>query len=163
MGRMMRPLEGRALNQGLDGVSRPGPWVSIGAPRLAVCRREPLRARFLERPHRFAAVARLRGGEQVESHLPNPGRLTGVIVPSCPVLVDGPYPPPRALRYTLVASKPGETWIGTNTVYANKVFPSLREAGLFPELGDGALAAEVRHGRSRFDFRTGSRWVEVKS
>jgi len=138
-------------------------WTLIDAPRLATRRTVPLRATFLERPHRFAAVVRLRGGEVVEAHLPNPGRLTGVIAPSCPVLVDGPYPPPRALRYTLVASKPGETWIGTNTIYANRVFPSLVEHGLFPELEAGSIRAEVAHGRSRFDFQMGSMFVEVKT
>jgi len=139
------------------------PWTLIDAPRLATRRATPLRARFLERPHRFAAMVRLRGGHVVEAHLPNPGRLTGVIALSCPVLVDGPYPPPRSLRYTLVASKPDETWIGTNTIYANRVFPSLIEHGLFPELDSGSIRAEVAHGRSRFDFRMGSMFVEVKS
>ena len=144
-------------------VGAPGPWVLLDAPRLAVCRREPLRGRFLERPHRFAAMVRLRGGTVVEAHVPNPGRLTGVIAPSCAVLVDGPHPPPRALGYTLLAAKPGDTWIGTNTGYANRVFPSLCAAGLIPETGGGALVAEVRHGRSRFDFQAGARWIEVKS
>jgi len=138
-------------------------WTLIDAPRLARRRAIPLRATFIERPHRFAVVVRLRGGAVVEAHLPNPGRLTGVIAPSCAVLVDGPYPPPRSLRYTLVASKQGGTWIGTNTIYANHVFPSLVERGLFPELEAGSIRAEVAHGRSRFDFQLGSMFVEVKS
>ena len=138
-------------------------WTLIDAPRLARRRAIPLRATFIERPHRFAVVVRLRGGAVVEAHLPNPGRLTGVIAPSCAVLVDGPYPPPRSLRYTLVASKQGGTWIGTNTIYANHVFPSLVERGLFPELEAGSIRAEVTHGRSRFDFQLGSMFVEVKS
>ena len=138
-------------------------WTLIDAPRLARRRAIPLRATFIERPHRFAVVVRLRGGAVVEAHLPNPGRLTGVIAPSCAVLVDGPYPPPRSLRYTLVASKQGGTWIGTNTLYANRVLPSLVERGLFPELEAGSIRAEVTHGRSRFDFQLGSMFVEVKS
>ena len=138
-------------------------WTLIDAPRLATRRAIPLRATFIDRPHRFAAIVRLRGGQVAAAHLPNPGRLTGVIAPNCPVLVDGPYPPPRSLRYTLVASKPGETWIGTNTLYANRVFPSLVGHGLFPELEAGSIRAEVAHGRSRFDFQMGSMFVEVKS
>jgi len=138
-------------------------WTLIDATRLATRRAIPLRATFIDRPHRFAAIVRLRGGQVAAAHLPNPGRLTGVIAPNCPVLVDGPYPPPRSLRYTLVASKPGETWIGTNTLYANRVFPSLVEHGLFPELEAGSIRAEVAHGRSRFDFQMGSMFVEVKS
>jgi sugar fermentation stimulation protein A len=139
------------------------PWTLIDAPRLAARRAMPLRARFLERPHRFAAIVRLRGGVVAAAHLPNPGRLTGVIAPRCAVLLDGPFPPPRSLAYTMLASRPAETWIGTNTIYANRVFPSLVEHGLFPELETGSIRTEVAHGRSRFDFRLGSMFVEVKS
>ena len=138
-------------------------WTLIDAPRLATRRAIPFRATFIDRPHRFAAIVRLRGGQVAAAHLPNPGRLTGVIAPNCPVLVDGPYPPPRALRYTLVASKPDDTWIGTNTIYANRVFPALIEGRLLPELEAGPIRAEVAHGRSRFDFQMGSMFVEVKS
>jgi sugar fermentation stimulation protein A len=135
----------------------------IDAPRLATRRARPLRATFLERPHRFAALVRLRGGVAAAAHLPNPGRLTGVVAPRCAVLLDGPFPPPRSLVYTMLASRPADTWIGTNTIYANRVFPSLLEHHFFPELEAGAIQAEVVHGRSRFDFRIGSMFVEVKS
>lgn len=97
------------------------------------------------------------------AHLPNPGRLTGVIAPRCAVLLDGPFRPPRSLTYTMLASRPAGTWIGTNTIYANRVFPSLIERRLFPEFEAGAIRAEVTHGRSRLDFRIGSMFVEVKS
>jgi len=65
----------------------------------------------------------LRGGRPVEAHVPNPGRLTGVLAPRCRVLLDGPHPPGRALAYTMVAAKAGAAWVGTNTIYANRVFP----------------------------------------
>ena len=84
-----------------------GNWQTIRAPRLATVRRTPLRATFIERPHRFAARCRLRGGREVEAHVPNPGRLTGVLAPGCQVLLDGPYPETRALAYTMVAAKAG--------------------------------------------------------
>jgi sugar fermentation stimulation protein A len=138
-------------------------WTIIDAPRLTTWRATPLRATFLERPHRFAAMCSLRGGRVVAAHLPNPGRLTGVIGPRCAVLLDGPFPPPRSLVYTMLASRPADTWVGTNTLYANRVFPSLVGKRLFPELESGSIHAEVAHGRSRFDFRIGSMFVEVKS
>lgn len=140
-----------------------GPWVALDGPRLTTSRRRPLRATFVERPHRFAAMCTLRGGQVAAAHLPNPGRLTGVIAPRCAVLLDGPFPPPRSLVYTMLASRPANTWIGTNTIYANRVFPSLIERRLFPELETGAMRAEVAHGRSRFDFQIGAMFVEVKS
>jgi sugar fermentation stimulation protein A len=183
-------------------------WMALDAPALSHVRREPLRASFIERPHRFAARCRLRGGREVVAHVPNPGRLTGVLSPRCRVLLDGPFPPARALSYTMVAARAGEggfstrscgrfqprhagcetapVWVGTNTIYANRVFPALVSHGLFPEFGHstgfgarasaadcasrtgheasaGAIQSEVVLGRSRFDFRIGEMMVEVKS
>jgi len=138
-------------------------WIEIDAPRLATLRRKPLRATFVERPHRFAARCTLRGGRMAEAHVPNPGRLTGVLAPRCRVLLDGPHPPARALAYTMLAARAAGTWVGTNTIYANRVFPALLASGLFPELNSSSVRAEVVHGRSRFDFRVGETMVEVKS
>ena len=162
-----------------------GTWIEIDAPRLATVRRMPLRATFIERPHRFAARCRLRGGREAEAHVPNPGRLTGVLAPDCPVLLDGPYPETRALAYTMVAARAVGAWVCTNTLYANRVFPTLLAHGLFPEFdrtsstacatrrddatrtdrGTAALLirSEVVHGHSRFDFQVGGMMVEVKS
>jgi sugar fermentation stimulation protein A len=138
-------------------------WIAIDAPRLATVRRTPLRATFIERPHRFAARCLLRGGREAAAHVPNPGRLTGVLAHRCQVLLDGPYPPTRSLAYTMVAAKAGGVWVGTNTLYANRVFPALVSHGLFPEFDDSSIHAEVVHGHSRFDFRLGGVTVEVKS
>jgi sugar fermentation stimulation protein A len=144
-----------------------GGWQTVRAPRLATLRRTPLHATFVERPHRFAAWCVLRGGADVAAHVPNPGRLTGVLAPRCRVLLDGPHPATRALAYTMVAARPGRepgaVWIGTNTIYANKVFPALVAQGLFPEFDGSTIRAEVVHGHSRFDFQVGGRMVEVKS
>jgi sugar fermentation stimulation protein A len=167
-------------------------WVQIASVRPGT-QTKVLPGRFVERPHRFAARVELAGGEIVEAHVPNPGRLTGVLAPGCRVAVEGPLPPPRTLRYTMLAARVKRTWVGTVTTYANRVFPVLLSAGLFPELGapEGAgltesvpketdseivagsvesaggnriaLRREVVHGRSRFDFEIGGRFVEVKS
>jgi sugar fermentation stimulation protein A len=162
-----------------------GGWQTVRAPRLATVRQTPLHATFVERPHRFAARCVLRSGAEVAAHVPNPGRLTGVLAPRCQVLLDGPHPAPRALPYTMVAARvggsgltarsrghaqprdagheAGPVWVGTNTIYANKLFPALVAHGLFPELDGSTIRAEVVHGRSRFDFQVGGRMVEVKS
>ena len=139
-------------------------WVPIKGPRAGTLT-TAIHGRFVERPHRFAARVELAGGEIVEAHVPNPGRLTGVLAPGCRVAIEGPVPPPRALRYTMLAARVGRTWVGTVTTYANRVFPALLSAELFPELGSAAsvLRREVVHGRSRFDFEIGGRFVEVKS
>lgn len=140
-----------------------GDWVTVAAPRVIAAGRKPLRGCFVERPYRFLARVRLEDGAVVDAHLANPGRLTGVLAPGCDVLIDGPFPPPRTLPYTALASRVRGLWAGTVTTYANRVFPSLLDAGLFPELAGGTVRAEVSHGRSRFDFVVGDRFVEVKS
>lgn len=137
--------------------------MAIGAPGLTRAREVPLRGRFVARPNRFAAEVELADGERVAAHVPNPGRLTGTLVAGCEVWIDGPFPPPRRLPYTLVAARESRAWVGTVTTYANRVFPALLARGLFPELRGRRLEAELRHGRARFDFRVGRALVEVKS
>jgi sugar fermentation stimulation protein A len=129
---------------------------------LARLRHAPLRATFVERPNRFVAVVELPGGERALAHLANPGRLTGTLSPRGALLLDGPHPG-RRCPYTVVAAREGRTWVGTVTTYANRLFPALWAGGLFPELAGTRLAAEVVHGRSRFDFAVDGGFVEVKS
>lgn len=139
----------------------PGAIALSGLP-LARVRRTPLRARFLARPNRFVAEVELPGGEVALAHLPNPGRLTGTLSPRCALLLDGPVAGRRCPWTVLAAREPGG-WVGTVTTYANRVFPELWRRGLFPELAGTSLAAEVVHGRSRFDFAVDGAFVEVKS
>ncbi|MEW5855092.1 MAG: DNA/RNA nuclease SfsA [Myxococcota bacterium] len=130
---------------------------------LVQLRSQPLHARFLERPNRFVAHVRLRNGQTVKAHLPNPGRLTGTLSDGCAVLLDGPHPG-RQCPFTMVAAREGKnTWVGTVTTYANRVFPVLHAARLFPELPRGTLRPEVVHGASRFDFALSDGYVELKS
>jgi sugar fermentation stimulation protein A len=136
--------------------------LALSGHPLARARRAPLRARFLARPNRFVAEVELAGGRRALAHLPNPGRLTGTLSPRCALLLDGPHPA-RRCAYTVLAAREGRTWVGTVTTYANRVFPALWRGGLFPELAGAALAAEVVHGRSRFDFAVDGAPVEVKS
>ncbi len=112
-------------------------WVELDLGphgRQRVRERPLVRGSFIERPHRFAARVRLADGSVVEAHLPNPGRLTGVLVPGGKLSVEGPFPPPRVLSYSVLAARFGRIWVGTVPAYANQVFPRLLEAGLFPEL-----------------------------
>lgn len=151
-----------------------GAWVRLG-PAARTNGERDLRGTFIQRPHRFAAAVRLTDGRVVSAHVANPGRLTGVVSPGCTVALDGPFPPPRSLAYNMLASRVGSAWVGTVTTYANRIFPLLLAAGVFPELwqpsaGEGArvgpvedLRHEVPHGRSRFDFQLGERFIEVKS
>ena len=130
---------------------------------LARMRKHPMRARFVARPNRFAARVILPGAREAVAHLPNPGRLTGTLAPGCQVLLDGPFPSPRAYPFTLIAAQEPKALVGTVTTYANRLFAHLWCSGWLPELGGGELAAEVPCGSSRFDFKAGGTLVEVKS
>jgi sugar fermentation stimulation protein A len=134
----------------------------LAALPLTRLRRTPLRARFLARPNRFVAEVELADGRRTLAHLPNPGRLTGTLSPRCALLLDGPFPG-RRCEFDVLAAREGRTWVGTVTTYANRIFPVLWRGGLFPELEGRTLAAEVVHGRSRFDFAVDGAFVEVKS
>lgn len=61
----------------------------------------PLRsARFLSRPNRFLTVIEL-DGDQVEAHLPDPGRLKELLRPGANVRVRPASAPGRKTRFTL--------------------------------------------------------------
>ena len=140
----------------------PEVFLLSGLP-LTRIRKRPLPARFIERPNRFTARVLLPDGGESPAHLPNPGRLTGTLIAGCTVLLDGPFPPPRALPYTVVAAREPAVLVGTVTTYANRVFAELWRGSAFPELRGRALVAEIIHGNNRFDFRAGRTFVEVKS
>jgi sugar fermentation stimulation protein A len=151
------------------GSSAGGAWSESGEGRhrapiwlpLAPDGRRLRAGRFLARPNRFVADVAV-DGRVVRAHVPNSGRLTGVLTPGCPVRLYGPLGPGR-LPYRVLAARAGRTWVGTNPSFCNRLFPVLWRAGLFPELGCGPLRAEVGYGASRFDFVAGDWIVEVKS
>lgn len=160
-GRGKRPCAGRpgrdvAGRPGATPANRAGVWLPLAPDG------RPLRAgRFLARPNRFVAEVAV-GSLVVRAHVPNSGRLTGVLAPGCPVRLLGPFGGGR-LPYVVLAARAGPTWVGTNPSFCNRLFPVLWRAGLFPELGAGPLRAEVAWGPSRFDFAVGDWIVEVKS
>jgi sugar fermentation stimulation protein A len=128
-----------------DNSRRVRGWTVLqSAPSLIAARRRPMLGRFLARPHRFAAVVELDSGQIVDAHLPNPGRLTGVLFPDCEVALDGPFPLPRVLAHTMVAVRVGSSWVGTVTTYANRIFPALLDAGLLSELGSAPHPRSLR-------------------
>lgn len=145
--------------------NRNAPWIQVHKGPSP-----PTRGVFVSRPHRFAALCQLASGEIVEAHLPNPGRLTGTAAPGRAVLLDGPLNDPRrSLQWTCLAMREPTAWVGTVTTAANRALPALLQGGWLEELGAPTLLeAEVRCGRSRFDWRLSYSdeeplWVECKS
>ncbi len=125
-----------------------------------------VRAEFLSRLNRFSLLVRVEGKEEV-AHLPNPGRLSDVLVPGREILLrlGGKG---RRTSWTAVAADLGPFLVSLDSTLPNRAFPRFLAGGILPELrGLKILAKEPRLGPGRADFLLGSGkrrvWVEVKS
>ncbi len=122
---------------------------------------------FLERPNRYLARVEI-DGERISAHVPDPGRLPGLMISGRRVrLVYNPGPK-RKTDYSLVLVRHGAIWVSVYPVFANKLVEK--------ELADGKLNClhgykdfkrEVKIGKSRFDFQldfpAAKAFIEVKS
>ena len=125
------------------------------------------KALYLSRPNRFVLICRLMG-KTVNAFLPNPGRLSELLLPDTPIYLEKTSNPNRSLRYTAVALEREGLRIVLHTHKTNEVARYLIESGSIPGLmNHEVVRAEVTHGNSRFDFllRKGGHemFLEVKS
>ncbi len=144
------------------------------APRPRFYSGKLVRARFIERPNRFVVWVRLRNGRRVKAYMPNPGRLQELLLPDAELYLEKKAPAlddtkvPRRTDYTILAVEREGAPVFLHTHRTNDVAAWLLGKGLVPGLEKARpLAAEVKHGRSRFDFlmeEKGRRFfLEVKS
>ena len=117
----------------------PGPWH---------------RATFVQRPNRFVVHARLDdSGQEVRTHLPDPGRLEELMVPGRTVWLK-PADTPRKTAWSCiyVETADGEL-VCCDTRRPNKLIERSLKAGAIDELaGWDFVRAEATWGSSRFDF-----------
>ncbi len=122
---------------------------------------------FLERPNRYLARVEI-DGKPVSAHVPDPGRLPGLMIPQRRVrLIHNPGPK-RKTDYTLALVRHGRLWVSVFPVFANRLVGEALANRTLPGFsGYTDVASEVKAGHSRFDFRLdfpdGPMWVEVKS
>ena len=75
---------------------------------------------FLERPNRYLAQVEI-DGRKLLAHVPDPGRLPGLMIPGRRVrLVHNPSPK-RKTDYSLVLVRHGSIWVSVYPVFANKL------------------------------------------
>ena len=122
---------------------------------------------FLERPNRYLAQVEIEG-RRVSAHVPDPGRLPGLMIPQRRVRLIYNPGAKRKTDYTLALVKHGRIWVSVFPVFANRlVGDALAKRALPGFSGYTDFSAEVKVGRSRFDFQlnfsNGPMWVEVKS
>lgn len=122
---------------------------------------------FLERPNRYLAYVEI-DGQEIIAHIPDPGRLPGLMIPGRSVrLVYNPGPK-RKTDYSLVLVRHGALWVSVYPAFANKIIENeLAKKNLKCLSGYKNFNREVKCGKSRFDFKLEfsniKAFVEVKS
>lgn len=122
---------------------------------------------FLERPNRYLARVEVEGKE-VLAHVPDPGRLPGLMLAGRKVRLIHQPGPKRKTEYTLVLVRHGSIWVSAFPVFANKLIQDALADRLLPFLrGYSEFFSEVKVNSSRFDFKLmfpkNHAFVEVKS
>jgi len=122
---------------------------------------------FLERPNRYLATVAI-DGREVSAHVPDPGRLPGLMIPGRKVRLVYRPGPRRKTEYSLVLVRHGSIWVSVYPVFANALVKEALKQRDLPFLnGYREFASEVKAGKSRFDFKlefeSHSTFVEVKS
>jgi sugar fermentation stimulation protein A len=125
------------------------------------------RATYLERPNRFTLFCRL-NGKRVKAFLPNPGRLSELLLPGAVVYLERSSQKKGRMPYTAVAVEREGHPVMVHTHRTNDLVDYLLRRGLIPGLeGTEIIKREATFGRSRFDFllRRGREEIilEVKS
>ncbi len=122
---------------------------------------------FLERPNRYLAKVTI-DGREVFAHVPDPGRLPGLMIPGRRArLIHNPGPK-RKTDYTLALIRHEDIWVSVYPVFANALVKDALNKRALPFFsGYEKFASEVKQGKSRFDFKlefaNGPAYVEVKS
>lgn len=115
----------------------------------------PLRnARFVERPNRFLTVIDI-DGKFVESHLPDPGRLSELLIPGARLKVRpiSGILSKRRTKWTTLMVKNGREWISIDSTLPNRFTKHLLEREKLPQFREYNLVkSEVAVQNHRFDF-----------
>jgi sugar fermentation stimulation protein A len=130
----------------------------------------PLTAGILVRRYkRFLADVTIEGREET-AHCANPGSMLGLAQPGSRIWLSASSNPSRKLRLSWELVEVGESLVGINTGFANRLAEEALRAGRIEALASyGSLRREVAYGDcSRVDFllEDASRppcYVEVKS
>lgn len=127
-------------------------------------------ATVLERTNRFLARCRLEDGLEADAHVPDRGRLVGIVEPGARCRLYAAPEGSRRTPYSLLVceERATSTLVAIDPAGANLRVKALLERGLVPGIAPGvAFRPEFRLGSSRFDFRIeppdGPVLLEVKS
>ena len=130
-----------------------------------------IKGRLRGRYKRFFADIELDTGETITAHCPNPGKMLGLLDDGTPALVTHVNDVKKTLQYRLEALRSGDTWVGVNTQWPNRVVLMAIAEGLISGLaGYANLRPEVKYGiNSRIDILASGHpalpdaWIEIKN
>ncbi len=107
---------------------------------------------FLERPNRFLArVREIPSQTEHYVHVPDPGRLRELLVPSVEVLLARSDNPRRKTKFSLVGVKTGSIWVNIDSQLSNQLFKE--DYAKIERYRDfKLLKSEFTFKKSRFDF-----------
>jgi len=109
-------------------------------------------ASFIKRPNRFLAhVQIISSQEVVYAHVPDPGRLKDLLIPSAQVILIKSNNPNRKTQYSLVGVKKYSIWVNINSQVSNRLFKE--EYSKLPRYENFILIkSEFSYHNSRIDF-----------
>lgn len=130
-----------------------------------------IKGRLRGRYKRFFADIELDTGETITAHCPNPGKMLGLLDDGTQALVTHLNDAKKKLQYRLEALQSGDTWVGVNTQWPNRIILQAIARGLILELaGYATLRPEVKYGHnSRIDILVSGHdslpdaWIEIKN
>jgi sugar fermentation stimulation protein A len=112
-----------------------------------------VKGKILKRYKRFLADVELDSGEVIVAHTANTGSMATCWEPGWKVLMSHHDNPKRKLKYSLEMTHNGETWIGVNTSWPNKLSYEAIESRVIVELSDYQnIRPEIKIGASRIDL-----------
>jgi sugar fermentation stimulation protein A len=125
--------------------------------RLRMSFSRPLtKAIFVERPNRFIIHCRIPETEEIAvAHLPDPGRLTELLLPGRAIWLMDHDNPNRKTRWTAVLCESPEqtSFVSINTTFPNQLVENGLKSGFFDEFqGWVYKKSEYKLGNSRWDF-----------
>lgn len=134
-------------------------------------KRDLILGRVIKRYQRFLADVELGDGSIVTAHCTNTGTMKTCWVTGDEVLLEPACNPLRKLKFTWLACKRGDTWVGVDTGIPNKVVAEAARQDRLPGFsGLHAIRTEVNYGseRSRIDVLALDReerllYLEVKN
>jgi sugar fermentation stimulation protein A len=109
---------------------------------------------IVQRYKRFLADVELPGGAVVTAHCTNTGTMATCWEPGDLVLLEPSARPERKLKFTWLACRRGDAWVGVETGMANRVVAEAARRDLLPGLpGLREVRTEQKYGdeRSRID------------